>query len=146
MVYLTASINTPNWAIKEIDKEFFTFLWKYTRDKISRKVMVNDITNGGINMVDFRIFCISMKAVWASRLLNCIEEIWGIIPKKYFEQIGIEKILCMNAENEKHIPTKIPDFYKEVIESWHLSGGGAKAPKSANDIRAQFLWGNRYIK
>ena len=146
VVYLTASINTPNWAIKEINKEFFTFLWKYKRDNMSRKVMVNYITNGGINMVDFKIFCISMKAVWAGRLLNCKEETWGIIPKKYFEQIGIEKILCMNAENERHILTKISEFYKEVVESWYLSGGGAKAPKSANDIRAQFLWGNRYIQ
>ena len=97
-------------------------------------------------MVDFRIFCISMKAVWAGRLLNCIEGTWGIIPKKYFEQTRIEKILCMNAENKKHVPTKIPESYKEVVESWYLSGGGSKAPNIANDIRAQFLWGNRYIQ
>ena len=70
MVYLVSSICVPVWTINEINKKFFSFIWKYKRDKISRKVMVNNLNAGGMNMIDFRSFCITMKAVWAYRLYN----------------------------------------------------------------------------
>ena len=91
VVYLTASIHTPDWVIKDINKDFFASLWKYKRDKICRKVMVNDLIKGGLSMIDFRTLFTSMKAVWAGRLFNCKDETWGIIPSKYFEQMGMEK-------------------------------------------------------
>ena len=47
IVYLAAALLTPQWVINEINKEFFEFLWKYNRDKIARKVVINDICNGG---------------------------------------------------------------------------------------------------
>ena len=55
-------------------------------------------------------------------------------------------MLCMNANEEKHIPINLPTFYKQVIYCWHLSGGGNKAPKNVGDIRTQILWGNKYIQ
>ena len=50
------------------------------------------------------------------------------------------KILCTNMECVRHIPIHIPKFYKDVIKGWFLSGGGNKAPKNANDIRAEIVW------
>ena len=32
VVYLTASIHMSDWVIKDINQEFFAFLWKYKRD------------------------------------------------------------------------------------------------------------------
>ena len=122
------------------------FLWKYNRDKIARKVVINVICNGGLNMIDFRIFCMSLKAVWAYKLSKCESQTWSIIPKKYFEKCEINKVLCMNANLEKHIPFALPSFYKEVIYCWHLSGGGNKAPKNANDFKTEILWGNKFIQ
>lgn len=87
-----------------------------------------------------------MKAVWAQRLYNSKEETWAILPSKHFENCGIEKLLCMNAENEKHIPIQLPPFYKDVIKSWHLCGGGRKAPQNALDIRKEIIWGNKFIQ
>ena len=146
VVYLVSAICVPNSVINEINKEFFAFIWHYRRDKIARKVLVNDIENGGLNMIDFRTFCIATKAVWAARLYHCKNETWGIIPSKYFENCEIEKMLCMNIESEKHIPVQIPSFYKEVIKSWHLCGGGKTAPQGANDIRKEIIWGNKFIQ
>ena len=87
-----------------------------------------------------------MKAAWASKLYKCKDETWTIIPRKYLENCEIEKVLCMNFENEKQNPIKLPTFYSEVIESWHLCGGGRKAPQNANDIRRELIWGNKFIQ
>ena len=51
-------------------------------------------------MLDFRSFCISIKAAWAWKLYNCNKEIWRIIPRKYFEKCDIASLLCMNSDKE----------------------------------------------
>ena len=53
VVYLTGALHTPNWVINEINKEFFGFVWKFKRDKLARKVLVNTVDNTGLNMIDF---------------------------------------------------------------------------------------------
>ena len=146
VVYLINALSVPKWVINTVNKELFSFLWKNKRDKVSRKVVINSIENGGLNMLDFKSFCIATKAAWAHKLYNCKDETWGIIPGKYFETCDIATLLCMNIEKDKHIPITLPFFYKEVIHSWHLCGGGKKALLDANDIRKEIIWGNKFIQ
>jgi hypothetical protein len=41
---------------------------------------------------------------------------------------------------------KIPEFYREVVKCWNLSGGGqTQSPVTFIDIRKQIIWGNKYI-
>ena len=56
IVYLISSICIPKWAINEINKEFYSFIWKYSRDKICRKVLINDLDKGGMKMLDIKSF------------------------------------------------------------------------------------------
>lgn len=146
VVYLVSAINTPNWIINEINKEFLGFVWKGKRDKIARKVLINNIKNGGLNMVDFKSFCLAMKASWASKLYKSTNETWTIIPNKYFENCDIATVMCMNAETVKQIPFKLPEFYLNVVQCWHLCGGGCKTPQSAYEIRQEMIWGNKFIQ
>ena len=48
IVYLIFSLCVPEWLINEINKEFYSFVWKYKRDEISRKVLINTPQNGGM--------------------------------------------------------------------------------------------------
>lgn len=146
IVYLVSSICTPSWVINELNKEFFAFVWKYKRDKIARKVMISEIEQGGLNMLDFRSFCIAMKTVWAYRLYKSKGETWSILPNKYMENCDITMLLCMNIDHERQLPVKLPQFYKEVILGWHSCGGGRKAPQNAEDIRKEPLWGNKFLQ
>lgn len=146
VVYLTSSLCTPIWVINEINKEFYSFVWKYKRDKISRKVLINELDAGGIRMIDFKTFCVAMKAVWATRLYKSKNETWTIIPNKYMESCGINIWLQMNIDKEKLLPLKLPRFYSEVILSWRSCGGGLKAPQNEAEIRQQIIWGNKYIQ
>jgi hypothetical protein len=41
---------------------------------------------------------------------------------------------------------KIPEFYREVVKCWKVSGGGqTKSPVTFIDIRKQVIWGNKHI-
>lgn len=121
-------------------------MWKYSRDKVARKVMINKIQNGGMNMIDFKLFCSSMKAIWTYRLYTSNKETWSIIPNIYFKNCDIKTLMCMNFETEKQLPLNLPQFYKEAIVAWHQCGGGKKAPQNALDIRQELIWGNNFIQ
>ena len=146
VVYLISSICIPKWAINEINKEFYSFVWRYTRDKISRKVLMNDLNKGGMKMLDLKSFCAAAKAVWCQRLYTSKDETWTILPKTYMEHCEINLIMCMNIDKESLLPVKIPQFYKEAILSWHSCGGGLKSPQSEAEIRKQIIWGNKLIQ
>lgn len=62
--------------------------------------MLNNLNAGSMNMIDFRSFCIAMKAVWAYILYNARGETWNIIPLKYTEKCKIEVLISMNFEKK----------------------------------------------
>ena len=61
LVYVLTSLQTKHHAIKEIDRMFFKFLWNDKGDKIKRKVMINDYSEGGLKMIDITTFNKSLK-------------------------------------------------------------------------------------
>ena len=97
-----ASINTPTWVINEVNKMFFAFIWKEKRDKICRKVMINEIENGGMNMIDVKLFNTVLKANWVSRIWTRETESWTIIPRKYMKGYNINMLICMNFYQKKN--------------------------------------------
>ena len=73
--------------------KIFSFIWKNKRDKIARKVMINEMQSGGINMIDVKTFNTSMKATWISKLYNDQNETWTAIPRKLMSECELIEIL-----------------------------------------------------
>ena len=88
---------------------------KYKRDKIARKVMINEMQSGGINMIDVKTFNTSMKAAWNSKLYNGQNETWTAILRKLMSKCELKFLLNMNTEMAKQKPINLPKFYKEAI-------------------------------
>ena len=54
----------------------------------------------------------------------------------------------MNLDSTKSLNylKKIPEFYREVVKCWNLSGGSqTKSPVTFIDIRKQIIQGNKHI-
>ena len=47
---------------------FFKFLWNDKGDKIKRKIMINDYSEGGLKMIDITSFNKSLKATWIKKI------------------------------------------------------------------------------
>ena len=141
--YLLSALYTPKWVLNEVNKEFFSFIWKYKRDKIARKVMINEMQSGGINMIDVKTFNTSMKATWISKLYNGQNETWTAIPRKLMSKCELKFLLNMNTEMEKQIPINLPQFYKRshnglAFKWWrHKSTTKCKQLSKRNDIGKQ---------
>jgi hypothetical protein len=53
--------------------------------------------------------------------------------------------LCLSYLNIKDYLRYIPDFYKEILQTWIKMGGGqTKTLSHFAEIRKQLIWGNRF--
>ena len=68
---------------------------------------------------------------------------------KYFNATGKNwLVFSMNLDSTKSLNNlkKIPEFKREAVKCWNLSGGGqTKSPVTFIDIRKQIIWGDKHI-
>ena len=61
-VHLFTTLPIPNDScFKELETFFFSFIWGGKGDKIARKIIINDIENGGLKMTGYSIICQGSK-------------------------------------------------------------------------------------
>ena len=68
--------NPPEKKIKEIESIFFKFIWKSGIDKIARKTLMQDYSDGGLRMICVRTFINSLKTTWIRRIMNAEDNSW----------------------------------------------------------------------
>ena len=57
----------PEHIIKRLNRIFFKFLWR-SKDKVKRIKVIQDMKNGGLNMIDLQSFIKSLIASWVIRI------------------------------------------------------------------------------
>ena len=63
----------PN-ILTDIQKYFHKFLWNGKRDKIKREILTNSYEDGGLKMIDIKLFCQALKMTRIKKYidpLNC---------------------------------------------------------------------------
>ena len=56
LVYILSPLQTNHKVIGEINNIFFNFLWDGKGDKIKRNIMISNYENGGLKMIDIKVF------------------------------------------------------------------------------------------
>ena len=56
--------------MNRLNKIFYTFIWDGNPDKISRKVLIEDYSVGGLKMTDIEVFDKALKATWINRMFH----------------------------------------------------------------------------
>ena len=90
-------------TIKSLNKLFYSFIWEYKPDKISRAKLTQSYPRGGLKMTDVDAFITSLKISWIKRLLSNDTPVL-----KYFGSIW-PKNLAQNITNT---------VWKEALQSW----------------------------
>ena len=49
---------------------FFNFVWDGKGDKVKHDIMINDYENGGLRMIDIKIFNKALKSSWVKKYLD----------------------------------------------------------------------------
>ena len=79
--------NPPGDLINTIDKLFFKFLWNGGPDRIKRNLIVKDLSVGGMQMINIRVFIKALKISWIRRvILNSENNSWYALSKIDFQK------------------------------------------------------------
>ena len=144
-VHLFTTLPTPNDSfLKELETLIFSFIWGGKGDKIARKIIINDIENGGLKMTDIRSFAKALKISWIKKVWDVnYQADWKRLlfsDRLYWNDVwllnkrSLSLLACSFVENT---------FWRNVVESW---AEYVQETVEASDILSQPLWNNVFIK
>ena len=140
MLFVSNVLHVPDDVVEEIDKIMFKFLWNGRQHKVKKKVITQNIENGGCKMIDLVAKLKAQKIEWVKKMLDDTNgHIWRETMKTI---LGVQNISLFLNSNYI-IPKKITKFYKAVLESFN----DVKYTKCdcAEDVLQQMLWYNKNI-
>ena len=102
--------------IKLVDDLFFNFVWPNGKHHVKKKVIIQNIEYGGLNMPDFTTMVKAMKLTWINRFAYKNNTFTHLVSKI----TGIE--IIRNYIKSKPLSytqlEKYPDFYKQIFQYW----------------------------
>ena len=107
-----------NQTINEINSTFFNFLWDSKGDKIKHNILVRDYNNGGLRMIDIKLFNKALKSSWITKYLDSENHgKWKRLFDLELQSFGGEEVFRGNLSKEdlsKHIKM-LDTFTLEII-------------------------------
>ena len=115
-VHLFLSLpDPPKELVKELEKCFYGFLWNGGHDRISRRVIIKNMSCGGLRMVQLPAFIKALKISWIRRIIKQHEN------NEWFDlsTVNFSKLLSMGTQYaERLTETLINPFWKDLMKHW----------------------------
>ena len=89
-------LHVPDFIVKKIEKIITNFMWNNNRNCI-----INDIENGGINIVDVRSKINSLKASWVIKWEGYPR--WVPVADVFLKHVGLDFELCLQMNLKSNI-------------------------------------------
>ena len=146
LVLQASVLVTPVEFTKRINKLFFHFLWG-KKDKVNRKKVIKQLSDGGLGMVDIDSLFTSFKANWLNKIIASDHEKdrWVQLPTKYLRKImSFDNIRQINIDDNtvfKELKECLP-FWQDVIKSFSKLNS-VKNTHLRENILSQQIWGNK---
>ena len=128
--------------IDRLNKMVKLFLWDGKRSKISLEKLQMPKGNGGINVVNFQVKDMALKASWV-QILETDSMLQDIAYKML--NVEIRQLIWECNLETKDIRSHFKDtFWRDVLIAWSYMNH--KTPESATEIHEQVIWYNSYLK
>ena len=154
-IYLMKSIGLTQEILQRLNRLFFTFIWKRnfkegrTFERVKRKIMCQDIEEGGLNMIDINTMQDCFLIKWCLKLIVENKEKWAALPMKFLEKIGnINTFLCnIDIGEFKGLDIVTSAFWREALKAWLRHSGAEKFLKVEEIMpKEQPIFNNKSIK
>ena len=112
---------TNQCAIDEVNTLFFTFLWDGKGDKIKHDIMISEYEDGGLKMIDIRLFTQALKISWVKKYLNKGNEAkWKFFFNVQLRDLGGDIIFKGNLHKKDMLTYfEVSDvFLQEILHTW----------------------------
>ena len=105
----------PKELVKELEKCFYGFLWNGGPVRSSRRVIIKNMSCGGLRMVQLPAFIKALKISWIRRIIKQHEN------NEWFDlsTVNFSKLLSMGTQYaERLTETLINPFWKDLMKHW----------------------------
>ena len=103
LVYASSALAISNDISVKIDKLLFNFIWKKKSNLIKKNIMINKLSAGGFNAIDFNTLHSSFKMKWLKRYLQNPNSLWNFVPSHVFKALGgLNFLIRCNYKIEKN--------------------------------------------
>ena len=148
LLYLLSPLRSNYRILNEINDLLYTFLWNGKGDKIKRKTMINDLSVGGLKMIDIRSFNKSLKTTWIKKYLdNNNKGKWKIFFDIALKNYGCQNVFSynLNVRDTSSTIATSDAFVNELLEIW--AGVNFEPEITSKDhFLDQQLWHNSLIR
>ena len=136
--------NPPGELIKKLEQIFYKFLWNSGPDRIKRRIIIKDVTAGGLRMINTNMFIKSLhisSCSWLRRIIKQSDTVsWCSMSNINFEKLfnfgsGYIKTIIKNIKNP---------FWRDILNDWTAFCDCLNIEK-AQDILDSPLWYNKKI-
>ena len=142
LLYVSSILYVPDWVISEAENIMYNFLWNGKQHKVKKRVIIQDVKDGGLNMSDLLSVVKTQRIKWIKRYLNATKTSWkntmssicNINKVEYFLDSNYD-LLCHGINSE---------FYNDVFRVWKEIK--YTSVQSSTDILNQNIWYNHNIK
>jgi len=93
---LTVLPNRPDNILKDIQKTVLYVFLEWKKDKLKRVILTNTYEDGGLKIIDIKLFCQALKITWIKKYVDPLDfSPWKILLIDSLEKWGGEKILLL---------------------------------------------------
>ena len=154
-VYLMQSIGLPEHVLIELNKMFFSFIWKKkfsnkrAFEKVKRKILTQDFGRGGLKMIDMNTLQQSLYLAWIPKILKENDNpTWRAFPTNLYNELGSGFSILDNRCTPKSILGLVrgkDNFWIKVLIAWQeLKEKENKSTK--NVFLNSGLWNNNNLQ
>lgn len=135
---------TSSKFIKDLNEILFNFLWKSKVDKIKRKQITQECSNGCLKMIEINNYIQSLKSSWIRRLINSPNSKWNMLLNK---SINTDIVLKTRSDFISCILTNLVrnSFWKDTFIAFQNIQDRMKLLTWQEFINIQPRWYNENI-
>ena len=118
LTHLFTTLPSPGKCfLRKLEQLFYKFLWDGKPDKIKRAQVCMPYHQGGLNMLNIRLFIGSLKISWMRQLYFCNDAPW--LNLFNYTITNILYLMDHGSSYTKHIARNTSSqFWKEVLTDW----------------------------
>lgn len=127
---------------------FFNFVWDGKGDKVKHNIMINDYENGGLRMIDIKIFNKALKSSWVKKYLDPENQgKWKLLFDYELQNLGGVEFFRTNLNKQDLLKTikTAKAFTSEILHIWSEISLETNF-SSIDQLKAQSLWHNSLIR
>ena len=123
----------------------YSFIWSKKPDKINRKTIIGDYSQGGLRMLHIQSVIAGLKIAWVKRLLTADKKgSWKCFFDLSMKELGGDLFWTCNLHCNDKIKQVKNAFMREILVSWSNLAFSENPPERY--IHNQVIWNNSCIR